>query len=236
MSDVRISQLWRYPVKSLGGEQLDTAFLTVDGIPGDRVVHVAGRRGPLTGRTRHSLLTVPASTGPDGVPLVAGHRWDSAEAGQIISTHGREGAHLVFDMTPQRFDVLNLLIATDGAVAKLGHDVRRLRPNIVLEGVTAEQERELPGQALQIGAAVIGVHSVRQRCIVTTIDPDTGDQDLNVLRRIRDEFGGEIALNCWVVQPGQVRVGDAVRIVDDEYAPARIGGWIVGAPYPHAAR
>jgi uncharacterized protein YcbX len=235
MADVRISQLWRYPVKSLGGERLDSVLLTVDGIPGDRVVHVAGRRGPLTGRTRHGLLTVPASTAPDGVPLVDGHRWDSAEAARIISTHGREGARLVFDQTPQRFDVLNLLIATDGAVARLGHDVRRLRPNIVLEGVTAEQERRLPGHALLIGDAVIGVHSVRQRCIVTTIDPDTGDQDLNVLRRIRDEFDGEIALNCWVVQPGQIRVGDTVRIVAHEYDPAQIGGWIVGAPYPHAA-
>jgi uncharacterized protein YcbX len=105
----------------------------------------------------------------------------------------------------------------------------------VLEGVTAEQERGLPGHALLIGDAVIGVHSVRQRCIVTTIDPDTGDQDLNVLRRIRDEFDGEIALNCWVVQPGEIRVGDTVRIVAHEYDPAQIGGWIVGAPYPHAA-
>jgi uncharacterized protein YcbX len=235
MAGVKVSDLWRYPVKSLRGERLESTTLTVDGVPGDRVVHVAGSRGPLTGRTRHGLLTVPASTGPDGVPLVDGNRWDSDEAARIIASHGREGARLVADQTPQRFDVLNLLVATDGAVARLGHDVRRLRPNIVLAGVAADLERDLPGQALRIGDTLIGVHSVRQRCIVTTIDPDTGDQDLTVLRRIRDEFGGEIALNCWVLRPGTIRVGDDVEIVADEHEPAQLGGWIVGAPYPHRA-
>jgi uncharacterized protein YcbX len=66
---MRLDGLWRYPVKSLGGEALDAAELTDDGIPGDRVVHVRNDRGPLTGRTRHGLLTLPATTGPDGVPL-----------------------------------------------------------------------------------------------------------------------------------------------------------------------
>ena len=234
MTAVQVAQLWRYPVKSLCGERLDSVSLTMDGIPGDRVVHVAGPRGPLTGRTRHGRLTVPASTGHDGVPLVAGHRWDSDEAARIIAAHGREGARLVADVTPQRFDVLNLLVATDGAVARLGHDVRRLRPNIVLDGVAVDLERELPGRALRIGDALIGVHSVRQRCIVTTIDPDTGDQDLSVLRRIHREFGGEIALNCWVLRPGLVGLGDAVEVVENEHDPATIGGWIVGAPYAHA--
>jgi len=236
MNGVWVSQLWRYPVKSLGGEALQSADLTANGIPGDRVVHVAGPRGPLTGRTRHGLLTVPASTGPDGVPRVDGHPWDSERAAQIIAERGREGAHLVADNSPQRFDILNLLVATDGAVERFGHDVRRLRPNLVLAGVDADLEPELPGRALAIGEALIGVHSVRQRCVVTTIDPDTGDQDRTVLRRIRDVFGGELALNCWVIRPGAVSVGDPVSIVHVAEEPEQIGGWIVGAPYSHATR
>ena len=236
MNDVHVSQLWRYPVKSLRGEPLESTELTLDGIWGDRVVHVAGPNGPLTGRTRNGLLTVPAWTGPDGVPMVEGHRWDSEAAAQIIAEHGRDGAHLVADPSPQRFDILNLLVATDGAVARLGHDVRRLRPNIVLSGVDADLEPELPGRALQIGDALVGVHSVRQRCVVTTIDPDTGAQDLSVLRRIRDVFGGELALNCWVIRPGLISVGDPVCIVASTEDPEDIGGWIVGAPYTHATR
>ena len=57
---MHVSQLWRYPIKSLGAEPLRSAQLTADGIAGDRVVHVHNARGPLTGRTRHGLLTVPA--------------------------------------------------------------------------------------------------------------------------------------------------------------------------------
>ncbi len=234
MTGIRIAELWRYPVKSLRGERLDSVAMTSDGFPGDRVVHVAGPHGPLTGRTRPGLLTVPVATGPDGAPLVDGHRWDSDEAARAIAVHGGAGARLVADSSPQRFDVLNLLVATDGAVARLGHDVRRLRPNMVLSGVPADLEADLPGRALRIGEALVGVHSLRQRCIVTTIDPDTGEQDLTVLRRIRDEFDGEIALNCWVIRPGMVAVGDEVEIVENGDGPERIGGWIVGAPYAHA--
>jgi uncharacterized protein YcbX len=180
-------------------------------------------------------LTVSATTGPDGVPRVDGHRWDSDEAGRIIAAHAGVGARLVADTSPARFDVLNLLVATDGAVARLGHDVRRLRPNIVLSGVPADFEPRLPGRALRVGDALIGVYSLRQRCIVTTIDPDTGAQDLDVLRRIHQEFDGEIALNCWVIQPGRIAIGDEVEVVATAEDPSRVGGWIVGAPYGHAA-
>ncbi|MFI7068136.1 MOSC domain-containing protein [Kribbella sp. NPDC050124] len=70
-------------------------------------------------------------------------------------------------------------------MARLGVDGRRLRPNIVIAGAEPRDERQWPGRALRIGDALIGVHSQRPRCIVTTIDPDTGEQDLDVLRRIR---------------------------------------------------
>jgi uncharacterized protein YcbX len=230
---MEVSGLWRYPVKSCGAEALATADLTSGGVAGDRVVHVAGARGPLTGRTRHGLLVIPAATDPTGIPLLAGHRWDSAEAANIIREHAGPDARLVADASPQRFDVLNLLVATDGAVERFGHDVRRLRPNILITGVAASDEATWPGQALQIGDVLIGIDSLRARCIVTTIDPDSGSQDLDVLRGIRRDFGGELALNCWVVRPGTIKVGDEARLVALDAKPDNVGGWIVGAPYPH---
>lgn len=233
MDTLRVEQLWRYPVKSLRGERLDEALLTADGVAGDRVVHVAGPRGPLTGRSRHGLLTIPASTGPDGRPLVAGEPWDSPGALALIRKHAGPDARLVEDRTPGRFDIMNLLVATDGAVDAFGHDMRRLRPNLLLSGAPADLEAKLTGRALEIGPVLIGLHSVRQRCIVTSIDPDTGIQDLEVFRRIRTGFGGKLALNGWVIRPGRVRVGDVAGIVDVPAEPADIGGWIVGADYPH---
>lgn len=230
---MHVAQLWRYPVKSLGGEQLRRAVLTPDGVLGDRLVHARNDRGPLTGRSRHGLLTLPASTDPEGVPLVAGARWDSAAAGAAVRDHGGPDARLSAFAGPERFDVLNLLVATDSAVAELGVDVRRLRPNVLLADVPRGAERGWEGKALRIGDALVGLYTLRQRCVVTTIDPDSGEQDVEVLLRIRRQFGTRIALDSWVIEPGTITVGDRATIEDTTAAPAHVGGWIVGAPYEH---
>jgi uncharacterized protein YcbX len=110
--------------------------------------------------------------------------------------------------------------------------VRRLRPNLLIGDVPADAEQQWPGHALVIGDAVIGIHSVRQRCIVTSIDPDTGAQDLAVFRRIRQRFGNQLALNAWVIRPGTIRLGDLVTGRGPTTArPRHAGGWILGAPY-----
>ncbi len=232
---MHLAGLWRYPVKSLAGEALDTVRLTPSGIEGDRLVHVSTGSDPLTGRTRHQLVTVPATTAADGMPLVAGHRWDSPAAAAIIRGAAGDDARLLGDEHPERFDVLELLVATDGSVEAFGHDLRRLRPNLLIAGVPALAETEWPGHALAIGDALIGVHSLRPRCVVTSIDPDTGERDPAVFARIRHEFGGALALNCWVLQPGQLQVGAAVELIPTGERPARVGGWITGAPYRHSA-
>jgi uncharacterized protein len=231
---MRLAGLWRYPVKSLAGEPLVSAYLTTDGIAGDRLIHVRGRRGLLTGRTRPGLLTLNADTGPDGVPRVAGHPWHTPAARRLVRQRAGPDAELVRYEGRERFDVLNLLVATDSAVQALGYDVRRLRPNLLIAGVADDAERTWPGRAIVIGEALIGVHSVRQRCIVTTIDPDSGTQDLDVLRRIRRSFGGRLALDCWVIKPGAISVGDPVGLVSTSERPRELGGWVTGAPYTAA--
>lgn len=190
------------------------------------------RRRPVT---RHGLLTLDATTDPDGRPLVDGRPWDSAHALARVRERAGDDARLVADSSASRFDVLSLLVATDGALRAFGHDARRLRPNIVLSGLPGNQEHDLAGRALQVGDVLIGVHSVRQRCVVTTIDPDTGAQDLDVFRHIRTAFGERLALNCWVIRPGRLDVGAAVQVVDSTEHPVAVGGWIVGAPYPHTS-
>lgn len=203
---MHVDGLWRYPVKSLAGETLPSvAKLTTDGLAGDRLVHVRDGTGPLTGRTRSGLLTLPATTGTDGIPLVDGHRWDTPTALALVRDRAGAGASLTAYDGPERFDITKLLVATDGAVAHFGHDVRRLRPNLLLGGVGPAEEATWPGRALRIGSALVGIYSARQRCIVTSIDPDSGAQDLDVCRRIRQEFANRLALNC------TIRVGDPGR-------------------------
>lgn len=233
---LHVGELWRYPVKSLRGERVDHVAVGRGGLAGDRLVHVRGARGLLTGRTRNGLLTLTATTGPDGQAYVQGDRWDSRAAAERIAAAAGPDAHLVHDRADERFDVLPLLVATDSEIARLGVDGRRLRPNIVIHGAVGQAERHWPGSALRIGDLLIGVHTLRARCVVTTIDPDTGEQDLEVLRRIRREFDGVVALDCWPITQGTVSVGDPVEVVPlPAGARARPGGWVTGAPYPVAA-
>jgi predicted small metal-binding protein len=110
--------------------------------------------------------------------------------------------------------MLPLLVATDGAIAAFGRDGRRLRPNLVIGGVTGLEERRWPGSRLRIGEVVIEVDSLRGRCVMTTVDPDSLEQDPGVLRDIVERFGGRLALNCAVLRGGTIRVGQPVELVD----------------------
>ena len=113
---------------------------------------------------------------------------------------GGPGARLVRYDGAERFDVLPLLVATDGAIAAFGHDRRRLRPNIVIGGVEGLTEREWPGACLRIGKVLIGVQDLRLRCIMTSFDPDTLVQDKEITRGIYRRFDGKLALNCFVIE------------------------------------
>ncbi len=97
-------------------------------------------------------------------------------------------------------------------------DHRRLRPNIVVGGVEGLAERGWPGHRLRIGGAVASVAKLRSRCVMTTYDPDTLEQDLSVLRRIASEFGGQMALDCAVVSGGRIAVGDPVELLEPKDA------------------
>ena len=208
-----VEQLWRYPVKTLAGERLETAELTAGGIPGDRIVHVRGPEGVRTSRRQHRLLGLYGTLDPAGRPLVDGHAWDSPQALALVRAAAGDDAELAAFDGLARFDILPLLVATDGAVAEFGRDVRRLRPNIVIGGVEGLAERRWEGAELHIGEAVVRLDSLRARCPMTTVDPDTLERDPEVLKDIGRRFRGRIALNADVLRPGTVSVGDAVELV-----------------------
>lgn len=208
-----VKGLWRYPVKTLRGVPLELAELTPTGIPGDRVVHVRGPEGIRTSRRHHLLLGLAGTLGPDGQPLVNGHPWRSAEALALVRRAAGGDAWLAASEGDDRFDVLPLLVATDGAVASFGRDVRRLRPNVLIGGVRGMDETRWPGGELHIGRTVVRLDSLRGRCPMTTVDPDSLERDPEVLRDIGRRFGGRLALNAEVVRHGTIRVGDPVTLV-----------------------
>ena len=211
---MHVAELWRYPVKSMAGERLMSATIETGGIAGDRLVYVLGaHRRIVTARTRPRLLGHRATVGAQGEPLVDGRPWDAPAVRRDVVAAAGPGAYLVRAAGLERFDILPLLVATDGAIRALAADGRRLRPNIVIGGVPGLAEQTWEGGRLKIGNVVIGVRDLRQRCIMTTFDPDTLEQDTSVLRRINREFGGTMALNCHVARPGTIAVGDSVEFV-----------------------
>jgi len=197
----------------MAGEQLQSAVLTPLGIAGDRVVHVENERGrTITARTHPRLLGHHAKLNTSGEPLVDNLLWTDPSLLPKIAAIAGPGAKLVRDESENRFDVLPLLVATDGALAAFGYDSRRLRANLVISGVEGLAERSWPGQCLCIGKAAIGIQDLRGRCVMTTYDPDTLQQDHKVLREIVQKFAGTLALNCYVLQGGEIRVGDTVEL------------------------
>lgn len=208
-----VGALWRYPVKTLAGEPLTEAELTPNGITGDRIVHVRGPEGIRTSRRHHDLLGLHATLGADGTPLVDGEPWTARAVLEKVRAVAGSDAELAAYDGIERFDVLPLLVATDGAISAFGRDVRRLRPNIVIDGVDGLDEFTWPGAELHIGDTIITIDSRRGRCPMTTVDPDTLAVDREVLKDIVRRFDGRLALNADVRRGGRIHVGDPVRLV-----------------------
>jgi uncharacterized protein len=216
-----VQELWRHPVKSMAGEPLAEAFVGEDGVQGDRLVQARDRRGRLvTARTRPRLLGLHATLGPGGEPLVEGRPWRDPWVAAAVERAAGAGVRLTLAAPPERFDVLPLLLATDGAIAALGVDRRRFRPNILVGGVTGLEERAWEGRILRVGECLVAARQLRRRCVMTTFDPDTLVQDPALLRRIYQEFDGVLALDCEVMRGGRLRVGDPVSVLEGEVAGA----------------
>lgn len=211
---MNITEIWRYPIKTMAGEMLQRVGVGPLGIEGDRVVHVEDAKGRvITSRSHPRFLGHKGSLDPHGEIGVDGRPWDSPEvAAEVVDIAG-PGAKLVRYDGAERFDALPLLVATDGAIVAFGHDHRRLRPNLVIGGVEGLTEREWPGACLRVGHVLIGIQDLRLRCIMTSYDPDTLVQDKEITRSIYRRFDGKLALNGFVIEGGEIAVGDEVHLV-----------------------
>ncbi len=196
----------------MAGGRVDRATLTDLGVPGDRLVWVRGPEGVRTARRQYKLLGLRATLTPAGDVLVNGHAWDSAAAAALVRAAAGDDAWLERAPTGYQFDILPLLVATDGAVKRFGRDVRRLRPNLVIDGVDGMDETTWEGATLSIGRATIELDSLRARCPMTTVDPDAITRDIEVLKDIGRRFGGKLALNASVSRGGEIAVGDSAHL------------------------
>ena len=236
---MRVLELWRYPVKSLQGEQLDSAEVTRDGLEGDRryAIYDVETGFGLTARRVPELLFASARLRDDGsvditLPDGALARNDdalSAWLGRPVTLrsldadvprryenpvvdfeHERERDWAPFEGAPGAFHDSPGARVSLVSTATIGEwDRRRFRSNMLLEG---EGEDSLVGSQVALGEAVIEVGMQIERCVMT-VRPQPGgiERDLGVLRTIARERDTCLAVGAVVTQPGRVAVGDALE-------------------------
>lgn len=227
----RVVGLWRYPVKSMGGQELLETEISWQGVAGDRrwafirdgVVQsgfpwlTLRERGDM-GRYRtfladperpDSSATVVQS--PSGVTYDVADPALAAELGpgvRVIKQH--RGV----------FDTMPLSLLTTRTVARLGAlvgtdlDVRRFRPNVLVDAANDAPfaEDDWVGRVLRIGGMRMRVDKRDQRCLVVTIDPVTAERDPTILRAIARDRQGCLGVYGSTVEPGRIAVGDPVEL------------------------
>lgn len=230
-----IATLRRFPVKSLGGELLDEAAVGWAGIVGDRqwaLVRDDGhRRFPwFTGRDFSALnnwrAAYPAGADPKAAkPVVTtpdGWRGAVDDPALIERVAAESGARpRLIQLGRGAFDAMPVsLVSTAGhAEVEQSHgaplDPRRFRINLTVD--TDIPMRVWEGRRLTIGdedGVQLVVAAPIQRCVMITIDPDTGLRDPWIMRTIAQQFANTYGVYANVVRPGMVRAGQPVHLSD----------------------
>jgi hypothetical protein len=235
---VRVLELWRYPVKSLQGELLDSAMVTGDGLEGDRRFAIfdvetgfglTARRAPellfASARWRHDggvEITLPdGSVAPDDDALSEwlGRRVELRTA-ELPSPRRYENPEVDFERETERdwapfegapgpfHDSSRTRVSLVSTETIGSWDRRRFRSNVLLDG---GGEDALVGSRVALGDAVLDIGKRIGRCVMTTRpQPDGIERDLTVLRTIARERDACLAVGALVMRPGRVRVGDAL--------------------------
>ena len=221
-----IVELWRYPTKSLPGERLrQPVRVGVEGIAGDRLRAV---EDPDTGKVL-SAKTVPAL-------LTADPAWDdeqlSHHLGRKVRLVDREpGRTSTFDMDVDEADPTagtvelrtqpgsffdsrsTLHLLTTQSLG--GWDVRRFRPNLLVESRGDHPEDAWVGRRLRIGDTLEATVRKRTgRCVLTTRAQPGIERDLDVLRTLNRTRGGDLGVYLDPQNEGVVAPGDEVHLLD----------------------
>lgn len=260
--------LWRYPVKSMQGEELNATEVTERGLLGDRAYALldAETGKVVSAKNPHkwpnlfafrAAFTAPPRAGqplppvqitlPDG-SILAGV---AGQADEPLSKATGRAVHLT-DKAPDKrvleeywlnieglpnrdkvtdwdgippglfFDAATILLLTTGTIDRLRQlypqgrfEVRRFRPNVVIETEGAGFiENDWVGRTLALGDQVrVEVTGPCPRCVMTTLPQSDLPRDPGILRTAVQNNNGHIGVYGRIAQGGQLRRGDAVRLV-----------------------
>jgi uncharacterized protein len=233
-----ISAIFRYPVKSMAGERLDSTRIGWHGVEGDR--RLALRRFVERGtypwltasRLPELILYQPIgrqdTTGeplPTHIRTPDGKEYaltDEALVREIAARH--QAAVELMQLSHGIFDEAAVSAITLGTIGSIGReagedlDIRRFRPNLVIDTKPAQpfEEDRWVGKILEFGpeksGPAISLSMRDKRCVMINFDPDTARANADVMQtviRMNENYAGVYGT---VVRTGELRVGQVVRL------------------------
>ncbi len=249
MESGRISAIFRYPVKSMAGEVLEVGRLGWHGLEGDR--RLAFRRltdkseFPWLSASRlpqlllYKPLRLDSNANSKNRELLPSHvRTPEGKEYELRSDELREEVsklygsalelmnlrHGIFDETPISVISLGTVhsVARESGRGVDSCDLRRFRPNVVIETNSGEpfEEDKWVGRTLSFGEGNSGpavrVTMKDERCVMVNLDPDTAERDAEVMKavvRLNENYAGVYGT---VVRTGELRVGQVVTLGGQE--------------------
>ena len=257
-----VESLWRYPVKSMRGQELDEMFAGYAGVYGDRLFAFTSSASPkgfpyFTGREQRQMLRYqPRFRHPDkaarpvnlseaeGMP--PGVNPVSANPAELmVDVETPNGETLAID-NPAMIDMLRAdiddkhqltLLRSDRAMTDcrpisifslqsarrlaeetgIPMDKRRFRANVYVDLASTEgfAENEFVGRSLRIGPKVVVTILERDpRCMMITLDPDTGEKTPAVLKKVAQAHDGMAGVYGAVMVEGMLHKGDSVELLN----------------------
>lgn len=251
---MQVLEIWRYPVKSMLGEQLDQVEVGPNGVEGDRrrAVIDAETGVSLSAKRYGELLSCRAWTNggevmiglPNGSQLAA----DSTQAadglsdllGRRVSVQAAGAGHAVRHEFPTDlaagegepfiwepglegfFDRAPLHLMTTATLAELARLAPdsvftrdRFRPNFLVQiDNTGFVEDAWIGKELSIGSAKCYVLDRKPRCVMTTRAQGDLSKDTDIIKTIVTNNEGNAGIELDAREPGVVRSGDQVSLVN----------------------
>jgi len=233
-----VEAIFRYPVKSMGGEPLEVVNLGWHGLEGDR--RMAFRR--MDDHSGMPWLT--ASRLPDLVLFAPQHPEGGAQEGlptHVRTPNGEEmpvfgealakevghryGAPVeMMQLRHGIFDEASISLIATNTVREIGRlagrslDVRRFRPNVVVRLLRSSpfQEDTWVGGVLSFGegddAPAIAVTMRDERCSMVNLDPDSAKPAPEVMKAIVRANQNNAGIYGTVIRTGRLAVGQTISL------------------------
>ena len=231
----RVTELHRWPVKSMAGQPVDALRIDERGAAGDRAHALfdehKGSSRRLTARQVPRMLLWQAAydgeIGPDEVPTpvltaLDGRTfgWEDGELPKALEEDLGRPVALKRDLGLMQDLGQSLLVTTqatlDAVTAELGTplDLRRFRTNVhvVFDDVPAYAEEQWEGRELAIGDATFRLLHPCERCVIPTRDPDTTEKWGELLRWLTRERRGLFGINARPLGAARIALGDLVVV------------------------